>query len=70
MVIHLSVVVYVPGWSMICHVDCAEVSVLTLMTGICEESDCDIDDDDDNDLSDLGGIPKRRRLAREKALER
>ena len=25
------------------------------MTGICEESDCDIDDDDDDDLSDLEG---------------
>ena len=46
------------------------------MTGICEESDCDIDDDDDDDdddLSDLEGAaptPKRRRLAREEALER
>ena len=45
------------------------------MTGICEESDCDIedsDDYDDDDLSDLEGVVptrKRRRLAREEALE-
>ena len=40
------------------------------MTGICEESDCDIDDgdDDDDDVSDLEGVvptPKCRRLASE-----
>ena len=46
------------------------------MTGICEESDCDIDDgdddDDNDDLSDLEGAaptPKCRRLAREEAPE-
>ena len=45
------------------------------MTGICEESDCDIDDgddDDDDDLSDLEGAaptPKRQRLAMEEALK-
>ena len=42
------------------------------MTGICEESDCDIDngdDDDDDDLSDLEATPERWRLAREEALE-
>ena len=38
------------------------------MTGICRESDCDIDDgddDDDDDLSDLEAValtPKRWRL--------
>ena len=47
-----------------------------LLTGICEESDCDIDDgddDDNNDLSDMEGAaptPKRQRLAREEALQR
>ena len=47
------------------------------MTGICEESDCNIDDgndddDDDNlsDLEDAARTPKRWRLAREEALER
>ena len=45
------------------------------MTGICEESDTDIDDgndDDDDDLSDLEAVaptPKRQRLARDEALE-
>ena len=44
-------------------------SSISLMIGICEESDCDIndDDDDDNDLSDLEGTaptPECRRLAR------
>ena len=42
------------------------------MTGICEESDYDIDDgndDDDDDLSDLQGAaltPKHQRLARKR----
>ena len=44
---------------------------ISLMIGICEESDCDIDDGDDveDDLSDQEGTPKRRRLVREEALE-
>ena len=43
------------------------------MTGICEESDDDLDGgDSDDDFSDLEGVaptPKRRRLAREEALD-
>ena len=48
---------------------------ISLMTDICEESDCDIDDsnDDDDDVSDLeraAPTPKHWRIAREEALER
>ena len=40
------------------------------MTGICEESDCDIDDDDISDLEGAAPTPQRWKLAREEALER